>query len=107
MKTSLWTQWGLMGVLALGCTVVTAAPTEQTAAAKEPQSEEKRAEDAVDELTEEEENTEMPLPGQGYDGSNLLLDKAKDKRETEAVLEELQDKGKVVDKPDPKSMDRK
>lgn len=101
-----WSQWGAIGVLALGCTMAVAATDTDTDKARVQQSEQERAEDAVDELTEKEENTEMPLPGQGYDDSNLLLDKAKDKRETGEVLERLQDEGKIVNKPDPKSMDR-
>lgn len=57
-----------------------------------------RAEAATDRLTEKEENLEMPLPGQGYSHSSLLLDKAKDKKAIEERLEQLENDGKIKSK---------
>jgi len=59
---------------------------------------ESRAEAATDRLTNREENKEMPLPGQGYSHSNLLVDKAKDKKAIDEHLKMLKEEGKIKDK---------
>ncbi len=58
-------------------------------------SEEARAHDATDRLTKSERESQMPLPGQGYSHSSLLLDKAKDEQAIDRKLEELKQKGKI------------
>lgn len=54
-----------------------------------------RAHEATDKLTKSERESQMPLPGQGYSHSSLLLDKAKDKQAVDEKLDELEKKGKI------------
>jgi len=84
--------------LVISQNVIAAGDSDKPVDQAKVSDEKRRAEAATDRLTSKEQNSEMPLPGQGYSHSSLLLDKAKDKKAIAERLDKLKNEGKIKSK---------